>query len=82
MGDLFSNNRQIFIKKHERDKIRAQAQILDREIRISELHEEIERCNQDIAGQRKIIAEQDKNIQLQINEIEKEKAAASAQQAK
>jgi hypothetical protein len=76
MADLFSTNRIIFIKKFERDKMIAQAQILSREIRIAELMDEIDRCNKDIEGQNKIIADMDMNIQQQLALDAKDKASA------
>lgn len=65
MSDLFSTNRKITIKKHERDKLIALSQIQAREIRIMEIEEEIERCKIDIEAQKKIITECDFNIKQQ-----------------
>jgi hypothetical protein len=65
MADLFSKNKMITIKKHERDKLIALAQIHAREIRIMEIEEEIERCKFDIENQKKIIIECDVNIKQQ-----------------
>lgn len=80
MADLFSKNRLLTIKKHERDKLVAQAQIHAREIRIMEIEEEIERCRADIVGQQKIIADCDFNINQQLEEMEKEKKQAEKPQ--
>ena len=60
--------------RFEHQKLVAQANIHARHIRIIELQEEIERCNLDIEAQKKVIAEQDKNIQIQ-NDAEAKKAA-------
>ena len=76
MGDLANTSRILNIKRHEHSKLVAQANIQAREIRIMELEEEIDRCNNDIEAQKKVIEEADKNIKLQHQEIEKEKAAA------
>jgi hypothetical protein len=78
MADLFSGNRQLLIKKHERDKLVALAQIQSREIRIMELEEEIGRCHADIAAQKAIIEKLEFNISLQLEEIEKEKVPPPA----
>ena len=74
MGDLFPTNRQLFIKRHEHQKLVALSNIQAREIRIMEIEEEIERNRIDIEAQKKVIEEADKNIKLQQAEIEKEKA--------
>jgi hypothetical protein len=76
MGDLFSTNRNLFIKRYEYNKQVAQSNIMAREIRIMELEEEMERCRVDIEAQKKVIAEAEMNIKQQLQEIEKEKAAA------
>lgn len=76
MADLMSTSRLLNLKRHEHSKMVAQANIQAREIRILELQEEIERCNLDIDAQKKVIEESDKNIKLQHQEIEKEKAEA------
>lgn len=73
MADLFSTNRALFIKKYERDKLVALANVQSREIRIMELEEEIIRNRNDITAQYKVIEEMEKNIQLQYLEIEKDK---------
>lgn len=73
MADLFSSNRNLFIKRYEHQKTVATANIQAREIRIMELEEEIQRCRIDIDAQHKVIEEMDKNIQLQYEEINKEK---------
>jgi hypothetical protein len=75
MADLNTINRDIVIKKHQRDKLVAQSQILMREIRIEELKDEIGRCNDDIEAQNKVIAAAEFNINQQIQEKTKEAAA-------
>ena len=65
MADLFSTNNNLTIMRFEHQKIVAQANIQARQIRILELQEEIERCNLDIEAQKKVIVDQDKNIQIQ-----------------
>ena len=77
MADLYSTNRQLFIKRYERDRLSAQVQIQSREIRIMELLEEIDRQKADIEAQHKVIAECDKNIKIQLAEMEKEKEKAA-----
>jgi septal ring factor EnvC (AmiA/AmiB activator) len=72
MADLFSRNRNLFIKKYERDKLVALSQIQSHEIRIIELEEEIERCHKSVDAQKKVLEELEKNIKLQHQEIEKE----------
>jgi hypothetical protein len=79
MGDLFSKNRMLFIKRYEHQKLVALSNIQAREIRIMELQEEIERCQVDMDAQRKVIAEMDLNIKLQHEEAEKERKAAEAE---
>ena len=59
MPDLFPTNRNLFIKKYERDKLVALSQIQSREIRIMELEEEIQRCRMDIEAQNKLILQLD-----------------------
>jgi hypothetical protein len=76
MADLFSTNRDLTIKRHERDKLVAQSQILAREIRIEELKEEIGRCQIDIEAQHKVITTAEFNIKQQMEEKAKEAAAA------
>ncbi len=73
MADLNSKNRPLFIKRYQRDKMMAQAQIQSREVRIMELEEEIERCRMDIEAQNKVIVEMEFNIKQQHEEMEKEK---------
>ena len=65
MGDLFSKSRVLNIKRHELAKMTALMNIHSREIRIMELEEEIDRCKVDVAAQKKVIEEADKNINLQ-----------------
>lgn len=77
MADLFSTNNSLTIMRFEHQKIVAQANIQARQIRILELQEEIERCNADIEAQKKVILEQDKNIQIQLD-AEKEQKSSSA----
>lgn len=74
MGDLFSMNRNLTIKRQEQNKLVAQSQILAREIRIEELKEEIERCKVDIEAQQKVIRDADANIKQQVEEKAKEAA--------
>lgn len=79
MADLFSTNNNLFLMRFEHQKQVANANITARHIRILELQEEIERCNVDIEAQKKVIAEQDKNIQLHIEEAKKKEAEKTAQ---
>lgn len=72
MADLNKVNRLLVIKRHEHSKLIAQANILAREIRISELQDEIGRCEADANAQRKIITESDFNIKQQQEELAKE----------
>lgn len=74
MADLFSTNRDITIKKFERDRLTAQAQLLSREIRIEELKEEIARLETDIEAQKKVIEKADFNIKQQQEEKAKDLA--------
>ncbi len=74
MADLFSTNRDLTIKKFERDRLTAQSQLLSREIRIAELHEEIGRLQVDIEAQRKVIDNAEFNIKQQKEEKAKEAA--------
>ncbi len=78
MADLNQVNRVLIIKRHERDKLVAQSQLMGREIRIEELKEEIARCEQDMEAQRKVIKEAEFNINQQHQEIAKEKAAVKS----
>lgn len=73
MGDIYSRNRQLLIKRYEHAKMVALANVQAREIRIIELEEEIDRNNEDILAQKKVVEEQEKSISLQKQEIEKEK---------
>lgn len=74
MADLTSTNRPLFMRKHERDKLVAQCNIASREIRVIELQEEILRNEADIQAQLKVMEEADKNIKLQLAEIDKDNA--------
>jgi len=71
MADIHKKNRDLFIKKYERDKLVAQANIQSREIRILELLDEIERNKDDIEAQNKVIRDMDFNINQQKEEIAK-----------
>jgi hypothetical protein len=77
MADLFSTNNNLTIMRFEHQKTVAKANIQARSIRILELQEEIERCNIDIEAQNKVIVEQDKNIQIQMDAEQKKKEAAT-----
>jgi hypothetical protein len=77
MADLFSTNNNLTIMRFEHQKTVAKANIQARSIRILELQEEIERCNIDIEAQNKVIVEQDKNIQIQMDAEKKKKEAAT-----
>jgi hypothetical protein len=72
MADLNQVNRPLLIKRHERDKLVAQSQILAREIRIEELKEEINRCKLDMEAQMKVMTTADFNINQQKEEMVKE----------
>lgn len=72
MADLFSTNRNLTIKRFERDKLVAQSQILAREIRIEELNEEIGRQLADIEAQKKVLETAELNIKQQKEEKAKE----------
>lgn len=72
MPDLVNMNRKLHIKRYEHAKLVALSLIHAREIRIMELEEEINRCNADIVSQKKVIAENESNIELQLKEIERE----------
>jgi hypothetical protein len=76
MADLYSKNRELFIKKYERDKLVALTNIQSREIRIMELEEEIERNRADIEAHNKLLASLDMNIKQQLEEIGKAKSEA------
>lgn len=80
MADIFSKNRILFIKRYEHQKLVALGHIHAREIRLLELEEEVQRCQDDIAAQRKVIAEADHNIRLQNEEISKEATASASEQ--
>lgn len=71
---MHSTNRNLFIKRYERDKLVALANIQSREIRILELEEEIDRNRADIEAQNRLLAELDKNIQQQLDEMAKSAA--------
>ncbi len=73
MADLFSKNRELFIKRYERDKLVALSNIQSREIRIMELEEEIDRNKADIEAQKKLLETLDMNIKQQLAEMEKNK---------
>ena len=75
MGDLFSKSRELIVKRHEHTKMVAAANIQAREIRLLELEEETQRIREDMAAQRKVIEEAEKNIQDQMRESEKDKEA-------
>lgn len=79
MPDLVNSNRKLFIKRYEHAKLVALSQVHAREIRIMELEEEIIRCNTDILAQKKVIAESEVNIELQLKEIEREKEEQTEQ---
>ena len=73
MADLtHQKNRLLTIKRYERDKLVALAQIQAREIRIMEVQDEIDRCKEDIENQKKVIANLDSQIKQQQDEIAKE----------
>ncbi len=74
MADIFSTNRDLTIKRFERDRLVAQSQILAREIRIEELKEEIARQEADIVAQKKVIDTAEFNIQQQMEEKAKDAA--------
>lgn len=74
MADLNSKNNDLTIMRLEHTKMMAELNIKARLIRKVELHEEIERCDNDIEAQKKVIAEQDKLIAIQI-QAEKQKPA-------
>lgn len=75
MADLFDTNRQLMIKKYNRDKMVALAQIESREIRIMELEQEIERNRADIVAQNILVASLETEITKQQEEIQKEQGA-------
>jgi uncharacterized coiled-coil protein SlyX len=77
MADLFNTNSNLTLMRFEHQKQVAVANITARTIRIMELEEEIARMNADIEAQNKVIAEQNKNIQIQ---IEAEKARKAEEQ--
>lgn len=78
MADLFNSNNNITIMKFEHAKLVAQANLQARQIRILELQEEIKRCENDIEAQKKVIAEQDKNIKIQIEADNKKESETSS----
>lgn len=73
MGDLLNKNENLTIMRMEHQKLVAQSNIQARMIRKLELKEEMERCDLDIEAQKKVIAEQDKLIQIQL-QADKQKA--------
>lgn len=81
MGDLYSTNRKLFIKRHEHARMVALANIHAREIRIMEIEEEIQRNRDDIEAQKKVIEEAEKNIKLQLSEIEEAKKLEESKKA-
>ena len=73
MPDMNSTNRIMAMKKFERDKLVAMANIQSREIRIMELEDEIDRCKYDIVAQNELIKEMEFNIEQQKEEMKKDK---------
>lgn len=78
MPDLITN-RALHLKRYEHAKLVALSHIHAREIRIMELEEEIARSMTDIEAQKKVIIDNEFNIQLQLKAIEEEKAAANTE---
>lgn len=76
MGDLVNKNENLTIMRLEYQKIVAESNIKARTIRKLELREELERCDQDIEAQKKVIAEQDKLIQIQLQAASQKQAPA------
>lgn len=74
MGDLVNKNENLTIMRLEYQKIVAESNIKARTIRKLELREELERCDQDIEAQKKVIAEQDKLIQIQLQAANQKQA--------
>ncbi len=72
MGDIFFKNRDLNIKKFERDKAKYKTAILEKEVRIMELYETIEQLKVDIEIDEKKVIEMDQNIKQQIEAKEKE----------
>jgi arginine deiminase len=64
MADLFSNNLDLTIMRHEHARMIAQVNIQAKSIRIIELQEEIVRCNNDMEAQKKVIEEAERNIKI------------------
>lgn len=64
MGDLFSKNNNLVVMRHNHAKLIALANIQAKEIRIIELHEEVDRCKNDIEAQKKVIEEAERNITI------------------
>lgn len=75
MADLVNMNNNLIIMRLSHQKQVAETNMIARQIRILELTEEIARCQADIEAQQKVIAEQEKNIQIQL-QAEKEKLTA------
>ena len=80
MPDINSTNRLLTIKKSERDRLVAMANIQSREIRIMELEDEIDRCKLDIVAQNELIKEMEFNIEQQKEEMKKDKAGKTEKQ--
>jgi hypothetical protein len=78
MADLFNTNNKLTIMRFEHQKQVALANITARTIRIMELEEEIIRMKNDIEAQNKVIAEQDKNIQIQAEAEQKKEQEEKA----
>jgi hypothetical protein len=76
MPDINAPNRTLTIKRYEHQRMVALANIQAREIRILELEEEIIRCKFDMENQHKVIADMDRQIAQQREEMAKETAAA------
>lgn len=78
MADLFNTNNKLTIMRFEHQKQVALANITARTIRIMELEEEIIRMKNDIEAQNKVIAEQEKNIQIQVEAEQKKEQEEKA----
>lgn len=72
MGDLFVGSLDLTILRQDHIKLVAQANIQAKTIRIIELQEEIVRCENDIAAQKKVIEEAEKNIKIHKEAKEKQ----------
>jgi hypothetical protein len=81
MADLVNMNNNLTIMRLSHQKQVAETNMTARQIRILELTEEIARCQADIEAQQKVIAEQEKNIQIQL-QAEKEKVTAQKSEQK